>query len=306
MSGKTSIEWSDHVWNPTVGCTRVSPGCKECYAFALHDRRHQAFKEGKSVPKQYAKPFTVLQTMEDRLADPLHWRTPRRVFVNSVSDLFHKDVPDDFLDRVFAVMAMSPGHTFQVLTKRADRMRDYLRTVQDDDKDLQRFANVASELTDSPCAAGIFDEVAWPFPNVWLGVSVENREQGCRRLPALRDTPAAVRFVSFEPLLEDVGDIHWPGIHWAIVGGESGPNARPMHPDWARSLRDQCQEAGVAFFFKQWGNWKPITRADGIHESPFGAFDVKTRFGFIKGGKKAAGRELDGRVWDEFPEVVRA
>lgn len=350
--GKTAIEWTDDVWNPTVGCTRVSPGCARCYAFTLHDRRHAAYKSGKRVPAQYAKPFNEIQLMPDRLKDPLHWLKPRRVFVNSVSDLFHESIPDEFIDRVFAVMAMCPQHTFQVLTKRAQRMRDYMRMVQDNEKDLQRFANVACEIAGSPCAAGIFDEVDWPFPNVWLGVSIEDQQRADERIPLLLDAPVAVRWLSCEPLLGSldlsrfffVDDERYPpggryadephtfpklrqdGIGWVVVGGESGPKARPMHPDWARSIRDQCQAAGgVPFFMKQWGEWAPLSLTDPWLKCSWGTLDADGQWFpnttpwnghegddsptrecvMLRVGKKRAGRLLDGREWNEFPNNLR-
>lgn len=244
----TSIEWTEKTWNPTVGCTRCSPGCKNCYAFALHDKRHKAVLSGKAMPPQYARPFTELQLIEDRLADPLHWRTPRRVFVNSVSDLFHEDVPDEFLDRVFAVMALAGRHTYQVLTKRAERMLSYVTTPG------------RRQLVGAACLPGwtltfggqpLFD---WPLPCVWLGVSVEDRKRK-DRIEHLRATPAAVRFLSCEPLLEALGPLDLDGINWVICGCESlGRKAGRFADGYeaaARSIARQCADAGVAFFHKQ-------------------------------------------------------
>ncbi len=295
---ETTIQWATHVWNPTVGCTRVSEGCRNCYAFALHDMRHAAHKAGKKLPKQYAKPFTELQMIEDRLTDPLHWRKPRRVFVNSVSDLFHKDVPDAFLDRVFAVMALAKDHTFMILTKRAERMRDYFQTswndvivrllqefdsqpVKQPDELLNRFQMVY-RITERESAMGVEWKsrlpLAWPLPNVWLGVSCEDQATADERIPLLLATPAALRFVSAEPLLEAVDlrclqpegivevdalkgthGVYRPHggtnakIDWLICGGESGPHARPFNLAWARSMKEQCAAAGVKYFLKQIG-----------------------------------------------------
>lgn len=266
MSSDTAIEWADKVWNPAVGCTRVSSGCKNCYAFALHDMRHAAYQAGKKLPLQYAKPFTELQLMHDRLNEPLHWRKPKRVFVNSVSDLFHEDVPDEFIDRVFAVMALTPQHTYQVLTKRPERMLAYcdpntrathLKVSLESAKwpeELAKCIRAAAAQTDDPEVYRESGEHAgrWPFPNVWFGVSVENQQ--CKsRIDILRQVPANVLFLSLEPLLEDLGELDLTGISWCIVGGESGPHSRPMDLAWARSIVKQCRAANVACFVKQFG-----------------------------------------------------
>lgn len=341
----TNIEWSDKVWNPTVGCTRVSEGCRNCYAFQLHDMRHKAYKAGKRLPLQYAKPFKELQLMPDRLTDPLSWRKPQKVFVNSVSDLFHDDVPDDFLCEVFKVMGKAKQHTFQVLTKRAGRMQKFMRE--------QTNAHAIRMLEDPEFC------VQWPYPNVWLGVSVENQAAADERIPLLLQTPAAVRFLSCEPLIGPVrlggwcvtckglvgtmgakchADTVWPD--WVIVGGESGHGARPIHPDWVRSLRDQCRQTNTAFFFKQWGEWCPsdhapepvavpttilagspaecvvmkkpgqrfsVVRPDGGNRinQPDGRFTGEgPEIGdawMLHVGKKVAGNLLDGLKWLEFP-----
>lgn len=315
----TSIEWTDKVWNPVVGCQKVSPGCKNCYAKTLHDQRHKAHASGKAMPKQYAEPFEVVQLMPDRLTDPLSWQKPKRVFVNSVSDLFHDDVPDSFICDVFKVMGRASRHTFQVLTKRAERMQRFMRE--------QTNAHAIRSLEEPEFC------VSWPYPNVWLGVSVENRKHGLPRVDALRETPAAIRFLSVEPLLEDLGPLDLTGVSWVIVGGESGRGSRPMHPDWARAIRDQCQTAGVAFFFKQhgeWLDWSQMTGADKAtvynplppeleyhpdhrnhdphlkpHQMVLSGGDIGVGVSMYRVGKKAAGRLLDGRTWDEFPEVPR-
>lgn len=298
--GATSIEWTDQTWNPVVGCTRVSPGCKYCYAFELHDMRHRAHLAGSKVPKQYAKPFKEVQLMPERLDDPLHWKKPRMVFVNSMSDLFHEDIPDEFITKVFVSMAAAGQHTFQVLTKRAERMREFILSKK--------------RLTEEP------------LRNVWLGVSVEDQQRADERIPVLNRTPAAVRFLSCEPLLGPVNlrseHIRWaidgecdqlgyPLLDWVIVGGESGMLARPMELGWARSIRDQCVAAHIPFFFKQWGDWAPSeTLFDaGPHSTTQRlprSMMVKTVGGveMLQAGKKAAGRTLDGRLWDEFPTVA--
>jgi protein gp37 len=268
--GVSQIEWTDRTWNPVVGCTKVSAGCKHCYAKTLHDQRHKAHNDGKAVPAQYAQPFETVQLMPDRLRDPLSWRKPQRVFVNSVSDLFHEDVPDEFLDRVFAVMALSPSHTFQVLTKRAERMRAYLGDMRPGSK---RVIAIRQATAPFLSLAGYPTEaITFPLPNVWLGVSVEDQRAADERIPALLSTPAAVRFLSCEPLLGPVnldnallpslGELRgllrpeWkaaPKVDWVIVGGESGAGARPMELEWARSLVRQCQAAGLSVFVKQLG-----------------------------------------------------
>ena len=247
MATRSSIEWTEQTWNPVTGCTKVSPGCKHCYAETMA-RRLQAM----GCPG-YERGFK-LTLHPGRLAEPVARKRPTLYFVNSMSDLFHEDVPDDFLDRVFEVMASTPRHTYQILTKRSTRLRSY-------------------------CPAR-------PIPaNVWLGVSVENRRQGVVRIGDLRAVPARVRFLSVEPLLEDLGAIDLTGIHWVIVGGESGPKARPMRPEWPERVRRQAEAAGAAFFFKQWGAWGP----DGTRRS-----------------KKANGRVLGSRTYDDRPALSGA
>ena len=271
----TKIEWTDATWNPVTGCDKISPGCKNCYAEKM---AHRLQKMGQA---NYANGFK-LTLQPHMLNHPLKWKKPKMIFVNSMSDLFHKDVPLDYIKRVFDVMNQAHWHTFQVLTKRAERM-----------------AEVAHELN-------------WTT-NIWAGASVENQEQADKRIPELLKIPAAVRFLSCEPLLGEIKNLflnfHWCGgryfqrfrerIDWVIAGGESGPNARPMHPDWARSLRDQCAAAGVAFHFKQYGAWGPEPVGDwdktGIHHFDDGVSVWRV-------GKKAAGRLLDGRTWDELPK----
>jgi len=244
MSQVSRIEWTEATWNPTVGCTKISSGCKHCYAETMAVRLRAMGTPG------YANGFK-LTILPDRLDEPLRRKKPTIYFVNSMSDLFHKSIPDTYIDQVFDVIARSTQHTFQILTKRADRMALYFR-----DRVVPR--------------------------NAWLGVTVEDRQDGVPRIAKLREIDATIRFLSVEPLLEDIGEINLTGIHWVIVGGESGPKARLMKPEWVEPIRQQCEEAGTAFFFKQWGGWG----ADGV-----------------KRAKKQNGRQLHGRTWDQMPEL---
>lgn len=282
MADKTGIEWTDATWNPVTGCTEVSPGCDHCYAKTFAER-------WRGTPGHYFENGFDVQRRPGKLDLPLRWKKPRRIFVNSMSDLFHADVDDDYIIDVFVIMAMTPRHTFQVLTKRHARMRSLLSGEGFYDDVLARL-----EIVKHPETA----YVHWPLPNVWLGVSTENQQWADIRIPALLDTPAAVRFISAEPLLGPIDltpngylspdEFDRPGIAWVIVGGESGPGARMMSPDWARDLRDECQNADVPFLFKQWGEWAPINDKDTMQRV----------------GKHRAGRELDGRTWDQYPEAV--
>ncbi|MED1792831.1 phage Gp37/Gp68 family protein [Brevibacillus nitrificans] len=322
----TAIEWTEAVWNPVTGCSKVSEGCRNCYAFALHDMRHKAFLEGKKLPQQYAMPFSEIQLFPDRIIQPMKWREPRRVFVNSMADLFHPDVPFDFIDKVFAAMALSPKHTFQILTKRPARMLEYFQ--RDRLELIERWAAAAYEITSRDDEAEVFvynrlnaafpqAKSGWPIQNVWLGTSVENQKAADERIPFLLQVPAAVRFLSCEPLLGPVDLSGWlftneqgesmePPIQWVIAGGESGNNARPMQPEWATELRDQCQAAGVAFFFKQFGEWAPVhelrCNEPGIKGKQWYNFDPDTSV--CRVGKDRAGRLLDGREWSEFPGAI--
>lgn len=321
----TTIEWTDETWNPTVGCTRVSPGCDNCYAIRVAARHLDESHYGlTTVPKRVTATKNTapdwtgeVRCLPDRLETPLRWRKPRRVFVDSMSDLFHPAVPEAFIARVFAVMALTPQHTYQVLTKRPQRMAELLSSGWSN-HGVRSFESLAEHHV------GDWNsdyEVHWPLKNVWLGVSVENQRYADLRIPHLLATPAAVRFLSCEPLL---GPVDLRGMaapawtrgmvgriaDWCIVGGESGPGARPMHPQWARDLRDQCTAAGVPFFFKQWGEWVP----EGHSAYGFGRSEPEpveripegwgTYVPMQRVGKKAAGRELDGRTWDEMPERV--
>ncbi|MEX0750975.1 MAG: phage Gp37/Gp68 family protein [Dehalococcoidia bacterium] len=240
MSTLSSIEWTDATWNPVTGCTKVSPGCAHCYAETFAERF-------RGVPNHPYEQGFDLRIWEERLSLPLEWKRPKMIFVNSMSDLFHERVPDEFIKEVFDVMAEASWHIFQVLTKRPER------------------------------AAALSSTLPWQ-PNVWMGSSVEN-QRFTTRIDALRSTDAHVRFLSCEPLLGPL-KLDLRGIDWVIVGGESGHGARPMRADWARGVRDQCQDQGVAFFFKQWG-----------------AHDESG----VRRAKKANGRILDGRKWDEMP-----
>ncbi len=354
MSTTTGIEWTDMTWNPVVGCTRVSAGCDHCYAIRqVHrmennpNRKVQAANTGLTRNKAGREMLDwsgEVRCLPERLALPLKLKKPKRIFVNSLSDLFHEQVPDEFIDQVFAVMAEAQHSTFQILTKRPERMAVYFA----DDSLVDRITEAWIELAKD--VAEEIDRSTWqimlPLKNVWLGVSVEDQKTADERIPFLLQTPAAVRFLSCEPLLEPINLSSLDGrggyrynclclgppfghaeiythIAWVIAGGESGPRARPIHPSWVRSIRDQCQAAGVPFFFKQWGEWlteagigssgpphvkiKPAwIREDGqvcediLPHSP----DAPGRHFWIKCarvGKKAAGRLLDGRAWNEMP-----
>jgi protein gp37 len=284
VADRSAIEWTQATWNPTTGCDRISTGCDNCYAMTLA-KRLKAMGSPKyqhdGDPRTSGPGFAVT-AHPDTLQIPLRWHRPQTVFVNSMSDLFHARVPLAFIRQVFDIMTATPRHTYQILTKRAARL-----------------AKLAPQLD-------------WPA-NVWMGTSVETADH-LDRLDHLRQVPAAVRFVSAEPLLGPLDDMDLSGIGWVIVGGESGPNARPMHPDWARSIRDQCQDSGVAFFFKQWGEWRPNgKRGIGIAQHVHGREalvgppldDMGHREVIARVGKKAAGRELDGRIWDQTPAGTR-
>lgn len=308
MSDNSAIEWTDATWNPVRGCTKVSPGCDNCYAERITERFH-----GKGS-------FATVVRDEEKLDLPLTWRKPRRVFVNSMSDLFHDAVSDQFITEVFARMWWAPSHTFQVLTKRHSRMRSLVPRIEE--RLRQREEDLA--LVDCPTP------LTWPLPNVWLGVSVEDQKWADIRVPALLDTPAAVRWLSCEPLLGPVvlaedwielelqafggnGAACFPRIDWVVVGGESGHGARPMEPNWARGIRDACVAASVPFFFKQWGEWAPNGwRGIGMARGLMGRErlvdpvldDMGHREVIERLGKKRAGRELDGRTWDEYPVIT--
>lgn len=258
----SKIEWTGETWNPLRGCTKVkgSAGCDNCYAMGIASRFSGPGMTFEGVAKMvHGKPHWTgkIRLVPEKLADPLGWKTPRTIFVNSMSDLFHEGVPDEFIDQVFAVMALTPQHTYQILTKRAERMAEYQSLSNADDLG-SRWAKAAYALL---CNRDPGEAPAWPLPNVWLGVSVEDAST-LDRLDILRDIPNALPWVSLEPLLGPV-DIrpYLDFLKWVVLGGESGPNARPMEEGWARSVKDQCAAAGVAFFMKQgskanWSNYK--------------------------------------------------
>ncbi len=240
------IEWTEQTWNPTAGCTKISAGCRNCYAETMAIRLQAMGVEG------YNNGFDF-SMVPSRLYDPYKRKKSTVFFVNSMSDLFHKDIPEDYLDKIFEVIENTPHHTYQILTKRADRMKDYFS--------------------------------GRPVPgNIWLGVTVENRNEGLPRIEKLRNIRASVLFLSVEPLLEDLGELNLAKIDWVIVGGESGNKARPMDKEWVLSIKRQCEGNDVAFFFKQWGTW--------------GADKVKRN-------KRLNGKEIDGKIWQQYPEVIQ-
>lgn len=337
MVGKTDIEWTDKSWNPSTGCDKVSQGCKHCYAETVaRGRLATAYSTRLPVVRNElndANPF-ALRLWPERLEKPLQWQKPSRIFVNSMSDLFHPDMPEEFIDQVFAVMALAPQHTYQVLTKRPELMAAYISTPG-------RAGAVAAETGSAIGGARRWpfirpDDLAarWPLCNVWLGTSVEDQAAADERVPHLLASPAVVHFLSCEPLLGPVTlPDSWPGCWhptsegtapdhsrclspktWVICGGESGPGARPMHPEWPRALRDQCREGGIPFFFKQWGAWAPEThsnfaryqartvRYEGSLVSPVSqeSHGVEPVY-MCEIGKARAGRILDGRTWDAYP-----
>jgi len=359
MSDNTKIEWADATWNPirardlgpvgagpAIGthCEIVSPGCEHCYAQAINKRlgTHRPYL-------RTTREHVSIYLDEKVLAKPLHWRRSRRIFPGSMTDLFGEWVTDDMLDRAFTIMALCPQHQFLLLTKRPERMRDWIAGREGFIRPLAASGRATVADQDQP--------LRWPLPNVWLGVSVEDQRRADERIPALLASPAAVRWVSAEPLLGSVNltrislgisdaefydmpsiikaeffvdalkgaqSINWQGLDWVICGGESGPGARPMHPDWARSLRDQCAVAGVPFFFKQWGEYAPRNAGNGFEGYieaggsvicvcwPDGTVgpghsDLNKGLGWPldRVGKRAAGRRLDGREWNEYPAAGR-
>ncbi|NSZ47957.1 phage Gp37/Gp68 family protein [Agrobacterium vitis] len=370
MADNTKIEWTDATWNPITGCSVVSPGCTNCYAMKLAGTRlqHHPSRAGLTKDSKAGPVWTgEVRFNEQWLTEPLKWKRPRMIFVCAHGDLFAEGVPDEWIDQVFAVMALAPHHTFQVLTKRPERMREYLtrprwRPVLDfgqDERPSYWIAEAASKLWSRlpsqkitvPAHVRTFGEAAqfqrdlknetlWPLPNVWLGVSVEDQPRANQRISILLETPAAIRWISAEPLLGglDLTDMcqgNWffdalrgtrwhdvpeftsrveqfaRGLDWVVVGGESGRNARPMHPDWARSLRDQCAAAGVPFLFKQWGEYGPAFTGPNLQPTglPWSGTDqiavargtATTLQACRRLGKKAAGRLLDGVEHNGFP-----
>lgn len=323
MADKSGITWTNATWGPVTGCTKVSSACKHCYA-------ERDWTRLTHLPTYAGRQFTDVACHPERLDQPLRWKRTRMIFVNSMSDLFHEDVPDEFIDKVFAVMALAKQHVFQVLTKRPERMLAY----------MTRLAKSAKLLDDAARTVGYTFEfqgqylVSWPIPNVWMGVSVENQATANERIPLLLQTPAAIRFVSAEPLLDHVSlqqacekfryrsatpcnechpHIVGNGIEccgmvrnldWVIVGGESGPKARLMHPDWARNLRDECQRAGVPFFFKQTGLWQALEPGEaGKQEFRDKQTRLQWNTTFVK-TKGGGSDSLDGRQWQEWPRRI--
>lgn len=364
MSDNSKIEWTDATWNPITGCSVVSPGCTNCYAMRLAGTRfaHLPSRAGLTDDSKAGPVWNgQVRFNEQWLTQPLQWKRPRRIFVCAHGDLFHENVPDEWIDKVFAVMALAAQRTFQVLTKRSKRMREYMTRPGVS----VRVGLEATEMTLNAITANprrkigegfrIFKAAAspgalkiWPLPNVWLGVTTEDQARADERIPDLLATPAAVRFVSAEPLLGPIdfrrisygtstGAVFGhpnitkievtvdalkgapitgiPGLDWIIVGGESGKGARPMHPDWARSIRDQCKAAGAAFFFKQWGEWEQVIHVDqrdgarllnltpGKSEIILKAAVGDVPINMRRVGKARAGRLLDGVTHDEFPEA---
>jgi protein gp37 len=372
MADGTHIEWTDATWNVINGCTVLSPGCTNCYAMRLAGTRlrNSPSREGLTKTVNGNPVWTGEVLFNRRVAlEPFQWETPRRIFVCAHGDLFHEKVPEEWIDYVFMVALLNPRHTFQILTKRTERMRDYMREVLDEPEHVTaaRFANAMHHGGKQDTPADQVD-IHWPPRNVWLGTSVEDQRRADERIPLLLETPAAVRWLSCEPLLGPVDLDEWfvcpnwsddipmdmttglreccakcdftgiagfeglPLVDWVVVGGESGPNSRPMHPAWAISLRDQCVQAGVAFHFKQWGDWLPFTqcrtkeqreavsrttiesnRTGNGKQTVFGAWSNGHKVYGTPGiqpiqinrvGKKIAGREIDGREWNEYPEVA--
>ena len=357
LMGDTKIEWADKTWNVVTGCTKVSAGCKNCYAEKLWPRLN--------APGQpyEGRPFTDVKCHPERLGQPISWRKPAKIFVNSMSDLFHEDVPDQFIIDVFNVIRecyiAEHSHIFQILTKRPERMADFCRRL--------RFNGIENDghgrmwLCDDPADRSAYSIMGLNgctgLTNVWMGVSVEDQQTADERIPWLLQTPAPVRFLSIEPMLGpvDLKAIKWPGKHrvdvllrgawnlpgwfsgftnhsdmngidWVIVGGESGSRARPMHPFWVRKIQEQCEFAEVPFLFKQWGSYKPIRNYYEKNDNDIEAkpelppFKIVNPFGYIwnithdgkptpgcwimrKGDKKASGRLLDGKIYDEYPII---
>jgi protein gp37 len=311
----TKIEWTEESWNFIFGCSHASQGCKNCYAEVMSNRLarmpHTRDRYAGTVNERGR--FTGQINFDEKsLLKPLSIKKPTTFFI-SMSDLFHENVKDEWIDKAFAVMALCPQHTFQILTKRPERMRDYFNH-SDRHNEIELAANKILPNEGHPSFGGKHLLPSLPLKNCWLGVSVENQKTADERIPLLLETPAAIRFLSIEPLLDGINlDKAWMNtgnivfdfavsyglemIDWVIVGGESGANARPMHPDWARSIRDQCQAAGVKFFFKQWGEFVSVSEVAGKGEHHYFPDGATVR----RVGKKNAGRTLDGKIWDEFP-----
>lgn len=340
----TKIEWTEETWNPVLGCDKISEGCKNCYAIKTAWIRQHNSKMAERfsglVEKTEAGKLNWTGKINllgmDVLTKPLRKKKPTMYFVNSMSDLFHEDVPFSFIDRVFAIMKACPQHTFQILTKRPQRMAEYFtgNTPQAIDDATIQLMEDGVGIGTSVCLVQMNGVEGWPLPNVWMGVSVENQKAADERIQYLNFIPAAVKFLSIEPLLGPVdllkeypvgkGTVAFGAlVDWVIVGGESGHHASPMHPDWVRSIRRDCRLADIPFFFKQWGEWREVTESD-LYDTSKGrtaknpAFIVsydgsvhcyKNEFTsesgviMIKVGKSYTGRLLDGQLHDEFPVV---
>lgn len=363
---KTNIEWTDETWNPVRGCSRVSTGCQNCYAEKVAFRFKGTGLPYEGLLAKGGQWNGSIKLVPEQLLKPLSWKKPRKIFVNSMSDLFHEKVPTEFIDQIFAVMALASQHTFQILTKRPERMLAYLTDPERaeaighaESYIFEKFSYTKDRIPVGKYYGPVHRHELWPLPNVWLGVSVENQETADQRIPLLLKTPAAVRWISVEPLLGAIslehlprptafhtspyGWTNWLGqhLHWVVAGGESGSNARPMHPDWVRLLRDHCAGMGIAFLFKQWGEWSYFANeAHYTHgneeKQPHAWVDSETGdWGYCwpidsdgmwsnhsgnprqrapeseylhdaitimgKNGKKSAGRLLDGVLHDEYP-----
>jgi protein gp37 len=272
MSEHSDIEWTDATWNPVRGCTKVSPGCVRCYAETFAERF-------RGVPGHPYEQGFDLRLVPAKLAEPLRWAKPKTIFVNSMSDLFHKDVPDEYISAVAHVMRVSDWHTYQVLTKRSERMNEALNGFLCD-------------------AAG--------RTHIWWGVSVENRKHGLPRIDHLRQTSARVKFLSVEPLIEDLGEVNLEGIDWVIVGGESGAGARPMREEWVVSVRDQCASAGVRFFFKQWGGVRKAKTGRLLHGRTYDEIPDRLPASVMEPSKRReAVAEIERRYWETTPLLER-
>lgn len=345
MADKTKIEWADSTWNPITGCSPVSPGCANCYAAQLAGTRLKHHPSRKGLTKEVnGRPVWTgeVRFNEEWLMQPLRWKKPRRIFVCAHSDIFHEAVPDEWLDRIFAVMVLASQHTFQVLTKRPKRMREYVKALSAGERDSEMFNHKFKGCIGGVKAIMSGSVKSGPLRNVWLGVTVESQTQANQRIPLLLQTPAAKRFVSIEPMLgpvnltaidfnrdvtcnvldgaglsrrspcQSIPNTSCKKLDWVICGGESGPNARPMNPNWVRSLRDQCQEAKVPFMFKQWGEWCPhsIGHSGEVGAWSDGSFyrncaDVENdenNMNRVSGKKYAGYNLLDGKEYLEVPE----
>ena len=307
---QTKIEWTDKVWNPDTGCTKVSQGCKNCYA-------EREWKRLSANPKTvyFGREFTNVQCHPHMLLRPLQWKKPARIFVNSMSDLFHEEVPQSFIDNVYAVMALCSQHTFQILTKRPERMQEYLLDVMCVESRRHDIASAATHFGYVRNVDALYDSIVekteHPLPNVWFGVSVEDQATANERIPVLINTPAAVRWISAEPLLAPVDlEPYIQGLDWVVVGGETGKIARPVSDRWIKELLNVCETNGKAFNFKQWGEWHPVIFEDGDQIAIFNYNNLKTcevdGYSYARVGKRNSGRLLNGVLYDNYPDEVTA